>query len=43
VRSGAGRRPLSADEARGTPTPDGARDDGNPLAFLAMAASMDDE
>lgn len=47
TRSGAGRRPLSADT--GTPAPEGGlaaaegKADSNPLAFLAIAASMDDE
>lgn len=44
ARSGAGRRPLSADTD--TPAPDGGAEgkaDSNPLAFLAIAASMDDD
>lgn len=47
ARSGAGRRPLSADT--GTLAPEGGlaaaegKADSNPLAFLAIAASMDDE
>lgn len=51
ARSSAGRRPLSADT--GTPGPgeglgaaaggDGGKEDSNPLAFLAIAASMEDE
>ena len=49
TRSGAGRRPLSADTD--TPAPEGGaglgpaegKEDSNPLAFLAIAASMDDE
>lgn len=48
ARSSAGRRPLSADTG-GTPGPadglggDGGKEDSNPLAFLAIAASMEDE
>lgn len=47
ARSSAGRRPLSADT--GTPGPEGpagaegGKEDSNPLAFLAIAASMDED
>lgn len=48
ARSGAGRRPLSADTDT-TPGPEGGAaacgegKEDNPLAFLAIAASMDDD